>query len=115
MRMKFTPEYLDFNANHGCTSYGTVEVYGFSDSDGLRYNAYMEIGELITYAEEDNKGKHHIPSDAIPLVGLGDGDYYLYLNNYRKVIGYNINTQVISQVKNVATLSDVVAYLNKLT
>lgn len=71
-------EYQDFLSCFGVIAHGAYETYGLGVPDDYFLNvlnAYKDLSADISY-----------PDTAVPLLELGDGQYYLYRNQDQKVL-----------------------------
>ena len=72
------PEYAAFLSLFGVIVSGAAEVYGL----GVPDNYYLNVGNAF----EDLSSAPGYPRNAVPLLDVGDGRYYLYDNSTRKVV-----------------------------
>lgn len=70
-------EYKDFLNTFGVIVYNSNEVYGLGVPGDYYlnvFNKYLDLSRDASY-----------PQDSVPLIDVGDGQYYLYNNNTQKV------------------------------
>lgn len=71
-----SPEYRDFLSSFGVIVSGSAEVYGL----GVPDDYYLNVGNAYADLSRDP----NYPPNAVPLLDLGDGRYYLYDNKAHK-------------------------------
>lgn len=73
-----TDDYKNFLINFGLISFESHETYGL----GVKEDSYLNVFNIYKDLSNDKK----YPPYAIPLMELGDGQYYLYDNQSSKIL-----------------------------
>ncbi|MFL9925040.1 SMI1/KNR4 family protein [Herbaspirillum lusitanum] len=71
-------DYKNFLSEFGQIEYGHHEMYGLGMAEDYFLHVFKEYKELVK--------DHTYPAGAVPLLEIGDGHYYLYLNRSGEVI-----------------------------
>lgn len=87
LRMHFSQEYKTYLSEFGLISSGATEVYGL----GVPANSHLNI---LSAVEPLRDGKDY-PQQAVPLCDIGDGYYYLYDNQQRKILTWSMINGVV--------------------
>ncbi|MDV7212335.1 SMI1/KNR4 family protein [Azotobacter beijerinckii] len=74
----FSQEYRDYLCAFGSISYEYHETYGL----GVKENHFLHIYKVYQDLSRDTT----YPANAVPLMEIGDGHYYLYDNATQKVL-----------------------------
>ncbi|MCW9699522.1 MULTISPECIES: SMI1/KNR4 family protein [unclassified Avibacterium] len=90
--IKFSSEYRDFLSSFGILSYNSDEIYGL----GVSTDYYLNILNLLKEFKEYNV---NIPNNHIPLLDIGDGQYYIYDNNDGKIYVWSASSNSIIKNK----------------
>lgn len=80
LNIKFSEEYKDYLKTFGVIFYESTELYGLGIDEKFDLNILSSIPEL--------REQQDYPASAVPLVDIGDGHYYLYDNDKRKVVKF---------------------------
>jgi hypothetical protein len=72
------PEYTAFLSSFGVIVSGGAEVYGL----GVPNNYYLNVGDAYADLSRDPG----YPPNAVPILDVGDGRYYLYDNEAQKLL-----------------------------
>ncbi|MDM2803514.1 SMI1/KNR4 family protein [Citrobacter sp. Cpo109] len=87
LRMQFSPEYKTYLSEFGLIAFGATEISGL----GVPATSHLNILSAI---EPLRKGKDY-PPQAVPLCDIGDGYYYLYDNQQRKILTWSMINGVV--------------------
>ncbi|MFQ1048123.1 SMI1/KNR4 family protein [Avibacterium paragallinarum] len=91
----FSSEYKDYLLHFGVISYDAVEVYGL----GVPESSYLNILNFIASRKEEGIS---LPLNSIPLSEIGDGQYYLYNNESKKILIWSSATETILEEKQIS-------------
>lgn len=75
---KLSPEYRYFLSTFGVIVFGSAETYGL----GVPENYYLNVWNSYTDLSRDPT----YPKNAVPVLDVGDGQYYLYDNKAQKLV-----------------------------
>ena len=87
LRMQFSPEYKAYLSEFGLIASGATEVNGL----GVPVTSHLNILSAIQPLRD---GKDY-PQQAVPLCDIGDGYYYLYDNQQRKILTWSMINGVV--------------------
>lgn len=85
--MQFSPEYKAYLSEFGLIASGATEVNGL----GVPATSHLNILSAIKSLRD---GKNY-PPQAVPLCDIGDGYYYLYDNQQRKILTWSMINGVV--------------------
>lgn len=88
LRMQFSTEYKAYLSEFGLIASGATEVNGL----GVPATSHLNILSAI---EPLRDGKDY-PPQAVPLCDIGDGYYYLYDNQQRKILTWSMINGVVA-------------------
>lgn len=75
---RLADEYVDYLSSCGVIVHGAVETYGL----GVPQDYYLNVQRMYADLSRDPS----YPRTAVPLLDVGDGQYYLYDNSTRRVL-----------------------------
>lgn len=85
-------EYKDYLSTFGVIAYGPHETYGL----GVPNDYYLNINSIYGDLSQDPT----YPKKAVPLLDIGDGQYYLYDNSSCKILIWSTpNGGVVNQME----------------
>ena len=82
LNIQFSLEYRLYLEEFGVISLGSKEIYGLGVKDSSYLNLLTIVPDLRQYPG--------YPSQAVPLLEIGDGHYYLYDNYNQKILMWAI-------------------------
>ncbi|WET16382.1 SMI1/KNR4 family protein [Yersinia intermedia] len=88
LRMHFSTEYKAYLSEFGLIAFGATEVNGL----GVPATSHLNILSAIQPLRD---GKDY-PPQAVPLCDIGDGYYYLYDNQQRKILTWSMINGVVA-------------------
>ena len=87
LQMQFSPEYKAYLSEFGLIALGATEINGL----GVPVTSHLNILSAIQPLRD---GKDY-PEHAVPLCDIGDGYYYLYDNQQRKILTWSMISGVV--------------------
>jgi hypothetical protein len=75
---KLSAEYKDYLATFGIIAFKSNETYGL----GVPEDYYLNVLNKYSDLSQDTS----YPESAVPLLEIGDGQYYLYKNDTKKIL-----------------------------